>query len=136
HLSLGITAYVADSKAQALKEYGPHILYFNRTLFSHGNFTETETQRATGYASQASTDYVRPENQRAAANLREDFRQMTMADLERPRSVANPSWVYRLMNRGRRVGLRIPSINSSMMDGGKRLEDLTISSNSSTRSSS
>jgi alkanesulfonate monooxygenase SsuD/methylene tetrahydromethanopterin reductase-like flavin-dependent oxidoreductase (luciferase family) len=83
HLSLGITAYVADSKAQALKEYGPHILYFNRTLFSHGNFTETETQRATGYASQASTDYVRPENQRAAANLREDFRQMTMADLER-----------------------------------------------------
>jgi alkanesulfonate monooxygenase SsuD/methylene tetrahydromethanopterin reductase-like flavin-dependent oxidoreductase (luciferase family) len=83
HLSLGITAYVADSKAQALKEYGPHILYFNRTLFSHGNFTETDKQRETGYASAASTDYVRPENQRAAANLREDFRQMTMADLER-----------------------------------------------------
>jgi alkanesulfonate monooxygenase SsuD/methylene tetrahydromethanopterin reductase-like flavin-dependent oxidoreductase (luciferase family) len=83
HLSLGITAYVADSKAQALKEYGPHILYFNRTLFSHGNFTETDRQRETGYASAASTDYVRPENQRAAANLREDFRQMTMADLER-----------------------------------------------------
>src|SRR5690349_24653858 len=69
HLSLGITAYVADSKAQAVKEYGPHILYFNRTLFSHGNFTETERQRETGYASAASTDYVRPENQRAAANL-------------------------------------------------------------------
>ena len=83
HLSLGITAYVADSKAQAVKEYGPHILYFNRTLFSHGNFTETEKQRETGYASAASTDYVRPENQRAAANLREDFRHMTMADLER-----------------------------------------------------
>ena len=83
HLSLGITAYVADSKAQAVKEYGPHILYFNRTLFSHGNFTETEKQRETGYASAASTDYVRPENRRAAANLREDFRHMTMADLER-----------------------------------------------------
>jgi alkanesulfonate monooxygenase SsuD/methylene tetrahydromethanopterin reductase-like flavin-dependent oxidoreductase (luciferase family) len=83
HLSLGITAYVADSKAQALKEYGPHILYFNRTLFSHGNFTETEKQRETGYASASSTDYVRPENRRAAMNLREDFRQMTMADLER-----------------------------------------------------
>src|SRR5271154_1774881 len=27
HLSLGITAYVADNKAQALREYGPHILY-------------------------------------------------------------------------------------------------------------
>jgi alkanesulfonate monooxygenase SsuD/methylene tetrahydromethanopterin reductase-like flavin-dependent oxidoreductase (luciferase family) len=83
HLSLGITAYVADSKAQALKEYGPHILYFNRTLFSHGNFTEVERQRESGYASAASTDYVRPENLRAAANLREDFRNMTMADLER-----------------------------------------------------
>jgi alkanesulfonate monooxygenase SsuD/methylene tetrahydromethanopterin reductase-like flavin-dependent oxidoreductase (luciferase family) len=81
HLSLGITAYVADSKAQALKEYGPHILYFNRTLFSHGNFTETETQRQTGYSSQASTDYVRPENLRAAANLRSEFRNLTMEQL-------------------------------------------------------
>ncbi|HXO03550.1 MAG TPA: LLM class flavin-dependent oxidoreductase, partial [Stellaceae bacterium] len=65
HLSLGITAYVADSKAQALREYGPHILYFNRTLFSHGNFTETEALRQSGYSSQSSTDYVRPENLRA-----------------------------------------------------------------------
>jgi alkanesulfonate monooxygenase SsuD/methylene tetrahydromethanopterin reductase-like flavin-dependent oxidoreductase (luciferase family) len=81
HLSLGITAYVADSKAQALREYGPHILYFNRTLFSHGNFTETERQRETGYSSQASTDYVRPENLRAAANLRSEFRNLTMAQL-------------------------------------------------------
>src|SRR5580658_2502361 len=70
HLSLGITAYVADSKAQALREYGPHILYFNRTLFSDANFTETEALRQSGYSSQSSTDYVRPENLRAAANLR------------------------------------------------------------------
>jgi alkanesulfonate monooxygenase SsuD/methylene tetrahydromethanopterin reductase-like flavin-dependent oxidoreductase (luciferase family) len=81
HLSLGITAYVADSKQQALREYGPHILYFNRTLFSHGNFTETEMQRQTGYSSQASTDYVRPENLRAAANLRSEFRNLTMEQL-------------------------------------------------------
>jgi alkanesulfonate monooxygenase SsuD/methylene tetrahydromethanopterin reductase-like flavin-dependent oxidoreductase (luciferase family) len=82
HLSLGITAYVADSKAQALKEYGPHILYFNRTLFSHGNFTETEALRQSGYSSSASTDYVRPENLRAAQNLRSEFRNLTMAQLE------------------------------------------------------
>jgi alkanesulfonate monooxygenase SsuD/methylene tetrahydromethanopterin reductase-like flavin-dependent oxidoreductase (luciferase family) len=82
HLSLGITAYVADSKAQALREYGPHILYFNRTLFSHGNFTEVERQRETGYATAASTDYVRPENLRAAANLRSEFRNLTMHQLE------------------------------------------------------
>ena len=48
--SLGITAYVADSKAQALQEYGPPILYFNRTLFSHGNFTETDALRQSGYS--------------------------------------------------------------------------------------
>ena len=61
---------------------GPHHLYFNRTLFSHGNFTETERQRETGYASAASTDYVSPENLRAAQFAREDFRGLTMADLE------------------------------------------------------
>jgi len=77
HLSLALNAYVADSKAQAVKEVGPYHLYFNRTLFSHGSFTETAAQRDAGYVSQNSTDYVRPENQRAAALLREDFRGLT-----------------------------------------------------------
>ncbi len=83
HLSLGISAYVASSKAEAVREMGPHHLYFNRTLFSHGNFTETSRQRETGYSSAASTDYVRPENLRAAQFAREDFRNLTMADVER-----------------------------------------------------
>jgi alkanesulfonate monooxygenase SsuD/methylene tetrahydromethanopterin reductase-like flavin-dependent oxidoreductase (luciferase family) len=83
HLSLGISAYVAASKAEAVREMGPYHLYFNRTLFSHGNFTETSRQRETGYSTAASTDYVRPENQRAAQFAREDFRSMTMADVER-----------------------------------------------------
>jgi alkanesulfonate monooxygenase SsuD/methylene tetrahydromethanopterin reductase-like flavin-dependent oxidoreductase (luciferase family) len=83
HLSLALNAYVADSKAQAVKEVAPYHLYFNRTLFSHGSFTETAAQREVGYVSQTSTDYVRPENQRAAALLREDFRNMTMVDVER-----------------------------------------------------
>lgn len=83
HMSLALNAYVADSKAQAVKEVAPYHLYFNRTLFSHGSFTETAAQRQAGYVSQSSTDYVRPENQRAAALLREDFRNMTMADVER-----------------------------------------------------
>jgi alkanesulfonate monooxygenase SsuD/methylene tetrahydromethanopterin reductase-like flavin-dependent oxidoreductase (luciferase family) len=81
HLSLGMSAYVADSKEQAVKEYGPHYLYFNRTLFSHGNFTETSLQRQAGYATQSSTDYVRPENLNAAEHARENFRDMTMADV-------------------------------------------------------
>jgi len=83
HLSLGISAYVADSKARAVREMGPHHLYFNRTLFSHGNFTETDRLRQTGYASAGSTDYVSPENLRAAQFAREDFRGLTMTDVER-----------------------------------------------------
>lgn len=83
HLSLGLSVYVADSKAQAVKECGPYHLYFNRTLFSHGNFTETTLQRQAGYSSDASTDYVRPENLRAAEHARADFRNMTMDDVAR-----------------------------------------------------
>jgi alkanesulfonate monooxygenase SsuD/methylene tetrahydromethanopterin reductase-like flavin-dependent oxidoreductase (luciferase family) len=83
HLSLGISAYVADSKVKAVREMGPYHLYFNRTLFSHGNFTETELQRQTGYSTASSTDYVGPENQRAVRFAREDFRSLTMADVER-----------------------------------------------------
>src|SRR6266481_5936911 len=67
---------------KGLRDDGPHILYFNRTLFSHGNFIETEKQRESGYTTQSSTDYVRPENLRAAANLRSEFRNLTMAQLE------------------------------------------------------
>jgi len=83
HLSIGLTVYVADSKAQAVKENGPYTLYFNRTLFSHGNFTETSLQRASGYATSSSTDYVRQENLRSAENAREDFRNMTLDDVAR-----------------------------------------------------
>jgi alkanesulfonate monooxygenase SsuD/methylene tetrahydromethanopterin reductase-like flavin-dependent oxidoreductase (luciferase family) len=83
HLSLGISAYVASSKAEAVREMGPHHLYFNRTLFSHGNFTETDRLRETGYSTTSSTDYVSLENRRAAQFSREDFRGLTMADIER-----------------------------------------------------
>ena len=78
HLNIGAITYVADSKAQAVKEYGPHFLYFNRTLFSHGNVTETDLLRPSGYVSDASRDYVRAENLRQAARSRADFRNMTM----------------------------------------------------------
>jgi alkanesulfonate monooxygenase SsuD/methylene tetrahydromethanopterin reductase-like flavin-dependent oxidoreductase (luciferase family) len=83
HLSIGIGAHVADSKAAAIAEAGPYHLYFHRTLFSHGNITETEVAKQTGYVTGASMDYIRPENLRAAARSREDFRNMTMADVSR-----------------------------------------------------
>jgi alkanesulfonate monooxygenase SsuD/methylene tetrahydromethanopterin reductase-like flavin-dependent oxidoreductase (luciferase family) len=81
HINIGAVAFVADSKAQAIAEYGPHFLYFNRTLFSHGNVTETEKLRPTGYVSDSSRDYVRAENQRQAQRNRGDFRNMTMDEV-------------------------------------------------------
>ncbi len=83
HLIIQASAYVADSKAQAVREAGPHLLYFNQTLFSHGNITETSLQRDAGYLSSSSFDYLRPENLAAVSGARERYRDMTMADVER-----------------------------------------------------
>jgi alkanesulfonate monooxygenase SsuD/methylene tetrahydromethanopterin reductase-like flavin-dependent oxidoreductase (luciferase family) len=83
HIALGQSAYIADSKAAAIKENGPYHLYFNRTLYSHGNFTEHSKGQASGYVSSASTDYIRPENLRVAERARSDFRNLTMEDVAR-----------------------------------------------------
>jgi alkanesulfonate monooxygenase SsuD/methylene tetrahydromethanopterin reductase-like flavin-dependent oxidoreductase (luciferase family) len=83
HLTISVNAYIADSKARAVAENGPYFLYFNRTLFSHGNFTETSIGQAAGYMSKQSIDYVRPENLRDAERSRADFRNMTLDDVTR-----------------------------------------------------
>ncbi|HEY3118966.1 MAG TPA: LLM class flavin-dependent oxidoreductase [Chloroflexota bacterium] len=83
HLIIGENAYVADTKAQALKETGPSFLYFNQTLFSHGNVSETSAQQQAGYVASASHDYLRPENLAAVSGERERFRGLTAESLER-----------------------------------------------------
>jgi len=83
HLIIQASAFVADSRAEAVKEAGPYTLYFNRTLFSHGNVSEASRQREAGYLSSGSFDYVRPDNLPAVSGDRERFRGMTMADIER-----------------------------------------------------
>jgi alkanesulfonate monooxygenase SsuD/methylene tetrahydromethanopterin reductase-like flavin-dependent oxidoreductase (luciferase family) len=83
HLSVPANVYLADSKAQAVAENGPHYLYFNQVLFSHGNVTETNVQRAHGYVSSASDDYIRPENLQAAARSRAEYRGLTMDEVAR-----------------------------------------------------
>jgi len=83
HLTVNVNAYVADSKAQAVKENAPYFLYFNRTLFSHGNFTETSIGQAQGYMSKQSIDYVRPENLHEVERARADYRNMTLDDVSR-----------------------------------------------------
>lgn len=83
HLTISMEAYVAESKAQAVREYGPHHLYFNRVLYSHGNTTELDLNKKTGYLTEGSTSFMRPENLAVAARSREDYRDMTLADVER-----------------------------------------------------
>jgi alkanesulfonate monooxygenase SsuD/methylene tetrahydromethanopterin reductase-like flavin-dependent oxidoreductase (luciferase family) len=83
HLSVPANAFVADSKADAVALTGPHYLYFNKVLFSHGNITETNKQRAKGYVTAASDDYVRPENRQAAARPRSEYRDLTMEEVTR-----------------------------------------------------
>jgi alkanesulfonate monooxygenase SsuD/methylene tetrahydromethanopterin reductase-like flavin-dependent oxidoreductase (luciferase family) len=83
HLVTQQNVYVADSKAQALREAAPYTLYFNQTLFSHGNFTASRLQKEVGYLSSSSFDYVRPENLEGVAWEREQFRSLTMEKLER-----------------------------------------------------
>jgi alkanesulfonate monooxygenase SsuD/methylene tetrahydromethanopterin reductase-like flavin-dependent oxidoreductase (luciferase family) len=83
HLIIQASVYVADSKAQAVREAGPYTLYFNQTLFSHGNISEAALQRDAGYLTAGSFDYVRPENLAAMSGARERFRDMTLADVER-----------------------------------------------------
>jgi len=83
HIILAADPHVAATKADALNELAPYRLYFNRTLFSHGNVTESNLQQDSGYLSSAAFDYVRPENLHLAARAREEYRDVTFADLER-----------------------------------------------------
>jgi alkanesulfonate monooxygenase SsuD/methylene tetrahydromethanopterin reductase-like flavin-dependent oxidoreductase (luciferase family) len=121
HLSISANVYVADSKEQAVRETGPHYLYFNRTLFSHGSFTETSKQKAGGYISQSALDYVRPENLQAAARARSDFRDLTYATVEQ--QAQNMPWgsadevTAKLIARGERLGANtlLVSLNRGVM---------------------
>jgi alkanesulfonate monooxygenase SsuD/methylene tetrahydromethanopterin reductase-like flavin-dependent oxidoreductase (luciferase family) len=83
HLVLPMSPYVADNREQAIKEAGPYTLYFNQTLFSHGNITEAQLQQQRGYLSANPHDYVRPEHRAALSGERSRYRDMTLADLER-----------------------------------------------------
>ena len=83
HLIIQASAYVADSKAKAVAEAGPYTLYFNRTLFSHGNVSEASRQREAGYLSAGSFDYVRPENLPSVSGSRDRFRGMTLESIAR-----------------------------------------------------
>jgi alkanesulfonate monooxygenase SsuD/methylene tetrahydromethanopterin reductase-like flavin-dependent oxidoreductase (luciferase family) len=83
HLIIQASAYVADSKAQAVREAGPYELYFNHTLFNHGNVTDPTIQRQAGYLSATSADYMRGNHLAEVVRPTAELRRMTMADVER-----------------------------------------------------
>jgi alkanesulfonate monooxygenase SsuD/methylene tetrahydromethanopterin reductase-like flavin-dependent oxidoreductase (luciferase family) len=84
HLCFFTDAWVADDMAAALKEYGPYYFYFVHTLWHHGSTKEKEAAvKTSGYISQSSFDYVRPENRSAAGLDREKMKAMTVADVEK-----------------------------------------------------
>jgi alkanesulfonate monooxygenase SsuD/methylene tetrahydromethanopterin reductase-like flavin-dependent oxidoreductase (luciferase family) len=78
HLVIQADVYVADSKAQAVAEAAPYALYFNHTLFSHGNITERDLQAQTGYVASTSHDYLRPEHVAFISGNRERYRGLTL----------------------------------------------------------
>jgi alkanesulfonate monooxygenase SsuD/methylene tetrahydromethanopterin reductase-like flavin-dependent oxidoreductase (luciferase family) len=130
HLVISADVYVADSKAQAIAEAGPHALYFNRTLFSHGNVTEAAAQREAGYLSRAALDYVRPENLAAAQRSRADFRTMTMERVaqlaeQRPWGTADEV-CQRIVDEADRVGAGtvLVSLNRGAMPHEQFLEQI------------
>ncbi|MEX2128994.1 MAG: LLM class flavin-dependent oxidoreductase [Xanthobacteraceae bacterium] len=84
HLCFFTDAYVADSRADALGEYGPYFLYFNQVLWHHGSLEPGGKIPPGGRSPDSpSFDYVRPENKQAAAMDREKIRNMNMADVEK-----------------------------------------------------
>jgi alkanesulfonate monooxygenase SsuD/methylene tetrahydromethanopterin reductase-like flavin-dependent oxidoreductase (luciferase family) len=58
HLNVQIDAYVADSREQAIAEYGPYVAYFHNVLF---NFNHVRLSTVGGYFQQGSTEHLRPE---------------------------------------------------------------------------
>jgi len=74
--------WVAGSKAEAVKEFGPYVLYFRQTLWHHDTLGVKNAPSREGFVSRNSYDYIRPENRAAAALDREKIRPTTMADIE------------------------------------------------------
>jgi alkanesulfonate monooxygenase SsuD/methylene tetrahydromethanopterin reductase-like flavin-dependent oxidoreductase (luciferase family) len=77
-------AWVADSGAKAVDEYGPYFLYFNNVLWHHGGNPPGQKANpvAAGYVKSSSYDYVREENAHEAVIDREVFRALNRPDVE------------------------------------------------------
>ncbi len=80
-MTLFADAWVADSRAQAIEQYGPYYCYFQNMLFGHGN--SQALSRLGSARNPASYDYVRPENRAGFGGERVKAGPFTMADVEK-----------------------------------------------------
>ena len=117
-ITLFINAYVADSRAAAIKEYGPYYVYFQNMLFGHGNSVATRppsAQRAT----RRHTIMCGPENRGPLMNERVKTAAFTMADAEK-RVVDRAAWgspkevVERLIDEGEHAGANNVLLNVNL----------------------
>lgn len=87
HVSIGASPYVADNREQALqalKEEGPYGLYFFHTLLSHGNVSNLERQRESGYLERLLEGRIpRLHEVRVSLSGFPQFREFTLDDIER-----------------------------------------------------
>ena len=78
HLNIQIDAYIADSREQAIKEYGPYVAYFHNVLF---NFDHVRMNTVGGYLKKDSTTHLRPELQQSALDDSIRVRDLTVDDI-------------------------------------------------------
>jgi alkanesulfonate monooxygenase SsuD/methylene tetrahydromethanopterin reductase-like flavin-dependent oxidoreductase (luciferase family) len=80
HLNIQVDAYIADSRKQAIAEYGPYVAYFHNVLF---NFDHVRLSRVGGYFQKGATEHLRPELQDAAYDDSIRARDLTVDDIVR-----------------------------------------------------
>jgi len=83
HLNVMIDCYVADSKAQAVAEYGPYLMYLFNTLLRYGQVFQKDVQK--GYYSSTAFEHLR---HGAKGTLAEDSTIFTEWNMETVRATA------------------------------------------------
>ncbi|MEP7313959.1 MAG: LLM class flavin-dependent oxidoreductase [Pseudomonadota bacterium] len=75
HISIMIDCYVADSKAQAVAEYGPYLMYLFNTLLPYGQVYQKDTK---GYYSTTAFEHLRQGTKGTLAEDATIFNEWTM----------------------------------------------------------
>jgi alkanesulfonate monooxygenase SsuD/methylene tetrahydromethanopterin reductase-like flavin-dependent oxidoreductase (luciferase family) len=78
HLNIQVDAYVADTREQAIAEYGPYVAYFHNVLF---NFDHVRLSTVGGYFQKDATTHLRPELRDAAHDDSIRARDLTVDDI-------------------------------------------------------